>query len=48
MSVTTVQSIKKAYLDEVKARRSQDDDDEVPVKKRGRPVLIGQELVDKV
>lgn len=45
--MTTVHSIKKAYLEETRAKRAAEDEGEVtslPLKKRGRPVLLGEEL----
>ena len=50
VSQNTVNSIKKAYLEHVKQKRRADSSDdevkELPPKKRGRPVLLG-ECIDK-
>ena len=53
ISETTVRSIKDAYLKEIKRKRSSDPDNQqeirsLPVKKRGRPVLLGNDLDSKV
>ena len=48
---TTIHSIKKAYLEEKKENRAAQDDDDVaglPPRKRGRPVLLGEDLDKKV
>ena len=44
-------SIKVSYLEAVKNKRRSDSDDEVtslPLKKRGRPLLLGEDLETKV
>ena len=50
VSETTAHSIKKAYLKGLEKRRAEDEGDVtlLPVKKRGRPVLLGDELDQKV
>ena len=51
VSVNTVHSIKKGYEEEAKTKLEADSDDEVkviPFKKRGRPLLLGEELDTKV
>lgn len=51
ISANTVQSIKKAYEAEAKNKRKADSDDEVtslPLKKRGRPFLLGEDLDKKL
>ena len=51
VSVNTVHSIKKVYEEEAKTKLEADSDDEVkviPFKKRGRPLLLGEELDTKV
>ena len=50
MSETTVHSIKRAYLKGVQKRRAEDEGDitVLPVNKRGRPVLLCDELDHKV
>ena len=50
ISSTTVQSMKKQYLEERKKKRTEDDHDvsSLPLKKRGRPLLLGEELDTKV
>ena len=50
VSETTAHSIKKAYLKGVEKRRAEDEGDVtvLPVNKRGRPVLLGEELDQKV
>ena len=47
LSVSTVKSIKKSYVEELRKRARTDDGDEImilPVKKRGRKLLLGQDL----
>ena len=47
----TVHSIKKAYLEGMREKRAAEDDGDVtvlPLKKRGRPVLLGEDLDSKV
>ena len=46
----TVHSIKKAYLEGMREKRAADDGDVtvLPLKKRERPVLLGEELDSKV
>ncbi len=51
VSVTTVHSIKKVYLEGIKEKRALEDDGDVtvlPPKKRGRAVLLGEDLDWKV
>ena len=51
ISETTTHSLKKAYLQSVRGKRAADDEGDVrllPIKKRGRPVLLGQVLDRKV
>ena len=51
VSETTAHSLKKAYLESVKEKRPADDEGDVrllPMKKRGRPVLLGEVLDKKV
>ena len=51
VSESTVRSIKNAYVEEVRKKRCAEDDGEVsvlPSKKGARPVLLGQELDQKV
>ena len=50
MSETTANSLKKAYLQRVREKRAAEDDGDVtlPMKKRGRPVLLGDVLDRKV
>ena len=49
ISENTVKSIKKAYKEEVRKRPREDPDvDFLPTNKRGRKVLLGKELDDKV
>ena len=50
MSTSTVQSIKKQYLEGMKKKRAQDEHDVVtlPPKKRCRPLLLVEELDTKV
>ena len=51
VSETTAYSLKKAYLQSVREKRAADDDGDVrllPIKKRGRPVLLGEVLDVKV
>ena len=47
MSVSTVQSISKDYLEEIRKRRTENETEIVALllKKRGRPVLLGQSLL---
>ena len=47
---TTVHSMKRAYLEKREKRRAEDDVDVtvLPWKKRGRPVLLGEELDEKM
>ena len=50
VSTASIHSLKMAYLENAKQRRSADSDDEVtdlPAKKRGRPLLLG-DLDEKV
>ena len=47
VSETTANSLKKAYLEGVREKRTAVDDGDVtllPMKKRGRPVLLGEVL----
>ena len=51
VSETTASSLKKAYLQGVREKRAAEDDGDVtqlPPKKRGRPVLLGEALDTKV
>ena len=50
MSKSTIQSIKKSYLDGVREKRARDDEDLtlLPGKKRGRHLLLGDELDKQV
>ena len=51
VSETTVRSIRSAYVQGVHQKRRAEDDGEIvalPLKKRGRPLLLGQELDAKV
>ena len=41
---STVHSIKKVFVEELRKRRKSSDVDVLPLKKRGRPVLLGSEL----
>ncbi len=51
VSETTVESVKKAYLQGMKEKRAAEDDGDVsvlPPKKCGRPVLLGEDIDSKV
>ena len=50
VSETTVRSIRSSYAEGVRKRRAKDEEDIValPLRKRGRPLLLGQELDTKV
>jgi hypothetical protein len=51
VSETTANSLKKAYLEGVREKRAAEDNGDVmllPMKKRGRPVLLGEALDRKV
>ena len=47
---TTVRRFKNAYIDEARKRRHDEDSEvrELPSKKRGRPLLLGEELEKQV
>ena len=50
VSETTVHSMKKAYLQEMKRKRANEEDDNIallPHQKRGRPLLLGENLDHK-
>ena len=49
--MTTVHSIKKTYLEGMREKRAAEDDGNatvLPLKKRGRPVLLGEDLDSNV
>ena len=51
VSESTVQSIRKTYLEELRKRRRYEDEEDLDIlrcKKRGRPVLLGKALDSKV
>ena len=51
VSETTVRSLKKAYLEQKRNKRAVEDDNDVdvlPPKKRGRPVLLGDDVDQKL
>ena len=51
VGISTVQSIRKDYVNNLRRKRTNPDENDVavlPLKKRGRPVLLGRELDDKV
>lgn len=52
MSKSTVQSIKKAYLERLRNKRGENSSDdeiaELPPKKRGRPLLLGREMEEQL
>ena len=51
VSKTTVSSIKKAFVEETKKKRAADNDGDVrllPLKKCGRPYLLGEDLDRKL
>ena len=51
VSETTVHSMKNAYLQEMKRKRANEEDDKIallPQQKPGRPLLLGENLDHKV
>ena len=51
VSVSTVASIKQAYLETAQNKRMLDSDDDVsilPLKKRGRPFILGEDLNKRI